>query len=129
MPSPIAPGIILLKEGTLLPESVQLEREQYTSGWTSVTKSDCRGLDEQLTKAGWTFFYMAGQITTNGFGFDKRRRLLMAVKRAIQSAQSQKCNCLEIDGVTTKSFLGVPYTSVSAHSRHIQDKGVFQGQG
>ena len=72
---------------------------------------------------------MAGQIKTNGFGFDKQRRLLTAVQRAIQSAQSQKCNCLEIDGVTTKSFLGVPYTSVSAHSRHIQDKGVFQGQG
>ena len=72
---------------------------------------------------------MAGQIKTNGFGFDKQKRLLTAVKRAIQSAQSQKSNCLEIDGVATKSFLGVPYTSVSSHSRHIQDSGVFQGQG
>jgi len=29
-------------------------------------------------------------------------------------------NCLEVTGIVANRFLGVPYTTVSAHSRHIQ---------
>jgi hypothetical protein len=39
----------------------------------------------------------------------------------------QQCNCLEIDQVTTHSFLGVPCVSISAHSRNIQKGARFAG--
>ena len=39
----------------------------------------------------------------------------------------QKCNCLEIDEVATRSFLGMPGVSVSAHTRHIQKGMTFSG--
>jgi len=32
----------------------------------------------------------------------------------------QNFNCLEVTGIVAKRFLGVPYATVSAHSRHIQ---------
>jgi hypothetical protein len=35
--------------------------------------------------------------------------------------KSEKFNSLEITEVVSKRFLGVPYVTVSARSRHIQD--------
>jgi hypothetical protein len=69
---------------------------------------------------------MAGQIHTSAFGFDAQKRLRTAVKRAIKDVQSLNCNCVEITGVTTKSFLGLPYVSVTAQSRHIQSENQFR---
>jgi hypothetical protein len=34
--------------------------------------------------------------------------------------REQDFNCLEVTGIVAKRFLGMPYTVVSAHSRHIQ---------
>ena len=48
-----------------------------------------------------------------------------ALNRLIARVKLQKCNCLEIDEVAAKSFLGMPYVSVSGHSRHIQKGLVF----
>ena len=51
-----------------------------------------------------------------------------ALRRAITRVSQQKCNCLEIDAVTSHSFLGIPYVTVSGHPRHIQKAAVFSGQ-
>jgi hypothetical protein len=118
-------GTILIEIGTPLPQSLLLEGENYSSSWTSVSNFDRSELDAQITKAGWTFFYMAGKIKTTVFGFDKEKTLRTAVKRLITSARPQKCNCLEITQVVMKSFLRMPYVTVSAHSRHIQASPVL----
>jgi len=86
-------------------------------------------LEKELASAGWTFFYMAGKITTTAFGFDRQKTVHTALKRLIASVRLQKCNCLEIDAVASRSFFGIPYVRVSAHSRHIQKGLVFSGQG
>jgi hypothetical protein len=117
----ITPGAILIEIGTLLPEPLRLENELHPSGWTSVANNlDGHQLEDQLAIAGWTFFYMAGKIRTTAFGFDRQKMILAALKRVIANVKLEKCNCLEIDEVATHSFLGMPYVSVSAHSRHIQ---------
>jgi hypothetical protein len=118
--TPITAGSILIQDGTLVPDSMHLISQPYSPSWTSVTNLDRTQLEGQLLTAGWTFFFMAGQITANAFGFDKEKRLRSAVNRAIGDARSQNCNCLAITGVQTKSFLGLPYVSVTAQSRHIQ---------
>jgi len=51
-----------------------------------------------------------------------------ALKRIIEQVREQRCNCLEIDEVETRSFLGLPYVNVSAHARRIQKGLVFFGQ-
>jgi hypothetical protein len=62
------------------------------------------------------------------FGFNREKAVHTAVDRLIENAKSQNCNCLEIGRVTMKSFLGLPFARVSAHSRHIQGNSVFAGQ-
>jgi len=49
------------------------------------------------------------------------------VKRVITNVELHKCNCVEFTEVSAKSFLGMPYVNVSAHSRHIQESSAFAG--
>ena len=83
--------------------------------------------ENELATTGWTFFYMAGGVRATAFGFDRQKTVYTALKRLIASVRLQKCNCLEIDEVAMHAFLGLPYVSVSAHSRHIQKGLVFSG--
>jgi len=124
----IKAGTILIKQGTPMPESLLLESEPYSRGWTSVKNLDRYELAGKINKEGWTFFYMAGTIKAAAFGFDRQKTLRAALKRIIANVTFEKCNSLEITEVTSKSFLKVPYVSVSAHSRHIQKSLVFSGQ-
>src|SRR5437899_183204 len=116
----IKAGAILVEDGTVLPGAMVLERKPFQQNWRSVQDLDRGGIEAQLGKAGWTFFYMAGEIKTNGFGFDAAKRVQAAVRRVIEDVRSQQCNCLEITHLAEKSFFGIPYVSVSAHARHIQ---------
>ena len=70
---------------------------------------------------------MAGEIKTTVFGFDRQKALRAALKRLIADVKSQHCNSIEITRVMGKSFLKVPYVSVSAHPRHLQKGMVFSG--
>jgi hypothetical protein len=45
----------------------------------------------------------------------------------LSNVEAQHCNCVEFTGVSAKSFLGMPYVNVSAHSRHIQKSSAFAG--
>jgi hypothetical protein len=120
----IGPGAILIEKSAQLPELLRLESDS-TAGWVRVTNNlDCYQIEKELASEGWTFFYMAGRIEATAFGFDREKMIHTALKRLIAKVRLQKCNCLEIDEVATKSFLGMPCVSVSGHSRHLK-KGLF----
>jgi hypothetical protein len=122
-------GAILIKNGTELPEPLVLESDRDGTGWASVANHlNGRQLEKALTNAGWTFFYMAASIRTTAFGFERRQMVNAAMKRVIGKVRLQRCNCLEVDDVSMHSFLGIPYVSISAHPRHIQQGMVFSGQ-
>ena len=125
MTDAIKTGTILIEGGASMPDSVRLEGGAYSSGWRSVSNLNLNQLDTAINKAGWTFFFMAGEIKITAFGFDNDSALRRAVKRVITNVESHKCNCVEITGVSQKSFLGMPYVNVSAHSRHIQESSTF----
>jgi hypothetical protein len=120
-------GTILIEKGALMPESVLLQSRPYASGWTALSNLDLNQLDTAISKAGWTFFFMAGEIKISAFGFDKEGAVRRAVKQVIANVESHKCNCVEITDVSHRSFLGMPYAHVSAHSRHIQESSAFSG--
>ena len=125
----IRPGAILVKESALLPEPLHLESDSTGCGWARVANNlDGCQLDKSLATVGWTLFYMAGAIKATGFGMDRQSMIYAALKRLIVMARLQKCNCLEIDDISTHSFLGLRYVTVSAHSRHIQKGLVFSGE-
>jgi hypothetical protein len=118
-------GTILIEKGALMPESVLLQSRPYSSGWTALSNLDLNQLDTAISKAGWTFFFMAGEIKISAFGFDREGAVRRAVKQVIANVESHKCNCVEITDVSLRSFLGMPYANVSAHSRHIQESSAF----
>ena len=114
-------GTLLVKAGTLLPESLQLESDPYLKGWRLVKNLGSSGMDRKLCEAGWTFFYMAGEVNAIAFGSDSEKTTRRAVKKVIANMKSDRFNCLEISRVAAKSFLGLPYVTVAAHPRHIQE--------
>jgi hypothetical protein len=123
MPDTIKPGTILIKEGTLLPETLRFESEPCVSGWRSVKDLDGCGVDRKIREAGWTFFCLAGQLGATVFGIDEQKTLRRAVEQILANLESAEFNCLEIMRVTleaSKRFLGVCYVTVSAQSRDIQ---------
>jgi hypothetical protein len=70
---------------------------------------------------------MAGEMKTSVFGFDRQKALHAALNRLTTNAKSQRCNSIEITRVMDKSFLRIPYVSVSAHPRHLQRGICFSG--
>ncbi len=121
MAETIKTGTILIKDGTLLPDALQFESEPCATGWRLVKNLDGYGLRRKSHEAGWTFFCLAGEIKATVFGFDGQKTVRRAVKRMLTNLKSEKFNGLEIMQVEAKRFLGLPYASVCAHSRHLQE--------
>ena len=125
MAEKIKMGTILIEEGALLPETLRLESEPYSNGWRLVKDLDGYGLDRKIREAGWTFFYMAGEVHATAVGSDLEKTTRRGVKKVIASMKSDSLNCLEIAQVAAKRFLGLPYVTVSAHQRHIQESMIL----
>jgi hypothetical protein len=127
MTDTIAAGSIFIEEGGDLPNSRLLQREPHSSGWSEVTNVRS-SLGKEIPDAGWTFFFMAGEIKATVFGFDRKKALGTALGRLIANVKGQRCNCIELTQVTDHSFLKVPYVSITAHPRHLQKGQTFAGQ-
>jgi len=122
----IAAGDILVQRGIKLPASVLVETQPDSSGWTTI-KDNHSTFEKAVEEAGWTLFFMAGEIKATVFGFDRQKALSLALKRLIVNVESQHCNSLEITRIISKSFLSLPYVTVSAHLRHLQKSSLFSG--
>jgi hypothetical protein len=121
MSEKIASPTIFVKENTLLPAGLALQSEAFLPGWRSVTKLDGRQLGRKIELAKWNFFYLANPIKTMVLGREGLPSLRRAVKRVLAKQQNQSFNSLEITKIISKRILGVPYLSISAHFRHIQE--------
>jgi len=122
MAAKINTGTILIKEGVLLPQSLPVESEPYSKGWRLVKNLRSSEMDRQLFEAGWNLFYLAeGALSAAAFGSDTEKTTRRAIKKVIATLKSKQLNCVEITQVAAKRFLGLPYVTVLAHPRHIQD--------
>ena len=111
-------GTILIRDNTPLPPGLAIERDVFLTGWKAVKDLDGYQLGRKIEGAKWNFFCLAGEIrvTVLGSGSKTLRR---AVKRAL-AKQEKQFNSLEITSVVSKRFLGLPFVSIVAHTRHIQ---------
>ncbi len=125
MADKIRVGTMLIADGTHMPESLVVATERYSVGWSSVSKFTSAELGREIESAGWTFFYMANEIRTSGFGFNDLSRTARAVAHVINAVERENCNCLEITQMRRRSVLGLCYTSLVAHARHIQKSRSF----
>jgi hypothetical protein len=122
----ITVGDILVQQGIHVPRCLLLPTEINLDGWAAVNGTRSM-FEKTIDEEGWTFFFMAGEIQATVFGFDKQAALRTALKRLIADVKFQHCNSIEITGVVGKSFLRIPYVSVSAHARHLQKDRLFSG--
>lgn len=125
----VCTGAVLIKDGTLLPETLQVEGDPCLPSWRLVRDLNGYALDEKVRTAGWTFFCLAGEIKTIAFGGDERSALRRAIKRILADPRSKPFNSLEITRVSSRRFLGLPYVSVGAQARHVQESlALFSAQ-
>jgi len=125
----IRTGTVLIKDGTLLPETLRIESEPCVPGWRLVKDLNGYALDRKIDTAGWTFFCLAGEIGTIALGADEQSMVRRAIKRILANPRAKPFNSLEITRVASKRFLGLPYMSVAAQSRHVQEAMVLLSAG
>jgi hypothetical protein len=111
-------GTIFIRENTLLPAGLAIESEAFLPGWRAIKNLDGFALARKIEGTNWNFFYLAGEIKAAVLGRDRLGTLHRAVKRVL-AKQEKQFNSLEMR-VVSKRFLGIPYISVAANSRHIQ---------
>lgn len=113
-------GTILMKDWPLMTQLLELESESYSGSWSQIKALDSFALDRKIKAAGWNFFFMAAEIKVMFFGALGAKKIQKALQRILAKVKGQYFNSLEVTGIAAKRFLGVPYTTISAHSRHIQ---------
>src|SRR5258708_36299095 len=111
---------VLIREDTPLSTTISIESEAFLPGWRVVKNLDRQALTREVEKANWNFFYLAGEMRATVFGREGLGALRRAVKCGLAKQEGQKFNSLEITKVVSKRFLGIPFMSITAHSRHIQ---------
>jgi len=121
-------GRIFIREGTLLPKTLQIESEPYAPGWRSVKNLDGYELGRKIHAAGWTIFCLAYETKAIVFGIDGEKMVRRAIERILVNRTPERFNSLEIVRVASlasKRFLGIRHVTVSAQSRHIQEGPVI----
>jgi len=115
-----ASGTILINHGTLLPPGLVIETESFLPGWRVVKNIDRQVLARKIENSHWNFFFLAGPIKATVIGRAGPAALRRAVKRALARRHGEKLNSLEITRIVSRRFLVIPFLSITAHVRHIQ---------
>ena len=127
MPGTINMRTILIQDGTHLPDTLHVESEPCATDWRLVKDPEGCEFGRKIRDAGWAFFCLTGDVKATVWGSNRQKAVRGAVKRILSNLKSEKFNALEITQVSVKRFLGLPYTSVTARSRHIQESStIFQ---
>ena len=114
-------GTILMKEWPGMTKLLGLESEPCSAEWSLLKVLDGFALDRKIHAAGWNFFFMASEVKVMFFGSLGAVKIQNALKRILMKVKGQHFNGLEITEIVAGRFLGVPYVTVAAHSRHMQE--------
>jgi hypothetical protein len=127
MTAAVQVGTVLIEQRPAMAQALGLQSEPYSANWGVIKALDGLALDRKIHAAGWNFFFMAAQVRVMFFGAIGAKKIQNALTRMLGKLKPMNFNCLEVTGIVAKRFLGVPYTVVSAHSRHIQESCYLDG--
>jgi hypothetical protein len=113
-------GTILMKEWPGMPQLIGFETEPCFEEWSAVKALEPFALDRKIHAAGWNLFFMAAEVKTMFFGSLKAAKVQSALQRILAKVKPEHFNGLEVTAIVARHFFGVPYVTVSAHSRHMQ---------
>jgi hypothetical protein len=129
MPQEVQAGTILMSQWPEIfdRETFDLESEPYRGQWSVVKGLDGFALDRKIRAAGWHFFFIASQVKAMFPGAPRAEKIKNALTRILSKVSEQHYNSLEVTGIVSKHFLGVPYVAISAHPRHLQQTCYLYG--
>ena len=104
----------------MMTELLELKSESCSGNWKLVKVLNGLALDRKVRAAGWNFFFMAAEVRVIFFGALGAKKIQSALEQILGKVKQQHFNALEVTGIVAKRFLGVPYVTVTAHSRHFQ---------
>jgi len=120
MAQTVQAGTILMRDWPGMTTLLGLESETCSCGWSLLKVLDSFTLDRKIHAAGWNFFFMAPEVKAMFFGSLGAAKLQNALKRILKKVKEQHFNGVEVTEIVSRRFLGVPYVTVLAHSRHMQ---------
>ena len=129
MPIDIEAGSLMLRTGVQRPNLMSMNTTSYSRQWDVVTGRDVFATERAVREAGWHLMCIAGTVRATAFGRSEGKNARVAVDRVLAKIQAQDFNAAEVIEISTKHFLGIPYLSVSAHARHLQQGNTLQQQG
>ena len=124
MPQEVQVGTILMSEW---PQLFGLETELYSGQWSVAKGLDGFAVDRKIRAAGWNFFFIASEVKVMFLGSPGTKKIRHALSRILGNVAGQHYNAVEVTGIATRSFLGVPYAILSAHPRHVQENCYLDG--
>src|SRR5579875_1816081 len=116
----IQSGTLLIKRGTVVPESITFESRPCLKGWIIVQGLSASGLDRKLNEVGWNLIYLGTEISASAWGQDEAKAVLKAVRRLLKRKDANHFNSLHITEIHVRRWLGVPRVRVAAHWRQMQ---------
>jgi hypothetical protein len=120
MATTVRVGTILIDHRPLILRALDLESESYSGSWGVLQSHTSVTLDQKIRGTGWNCFFMAAEVKATVLGALAAKSIRRALKQIFVRVRKPDFNCLEVTKIIEGRFLGVPYTTVSAHSRHIQ---------
>ncbi len=101
-------------------QQLGLESEPCSGEWSLLKVLDAFALDRKIHAAGWNLFFLAEEFKVMFLGSVGAAKIQSALKRLLKKVEYLHFNGLEVTEIVARRFLGVPYVTVSAHSRHMQ---------
>jgi len=120
MPNQVQAGTMMIQQSASM-RSLEVDSEPYWGNWRSLGVTESLGLDRKVRTAGGSLFFMVSEIRAVVPAWGGQNTLRRGVKRLLAQTRLQHFNCLEVTHILKKHFLGIPYVSIAAHSRHIQE--------
>src|SRR5262249_6475384 len=74
---------IMIKVGTILPQSLRVETELYSQGWEIIKNADADAVDRDIRRADWNFFFLAASIQATALGYWGERTVRRAMERVL----------------------------------------------
>ena len=68
MSGTIKVGTIIMKVGTIIPQSLRDETEPYSHDWEIIKNSDANPVDRDIRRADWDFFFLAANMQATALG-------------------------------------------------------------
>ena len=125
MANQIQAGTIMVHHSAIL-ESLELQSEAYCRNWRSLGIVESLDLDRRVRAKGWNLFFLAGEIRAVVPAWGGQKTLRHGIMRLLAQTRLQHFNRLEISHIRKQHFLGIPYLSIAAHPRHLQEGSQIQ---